>query len=407
MSLQSDLPYRALVAVVRCTSYEQEVVDAAVKRGIGLLGGAELFAAPGEKIVFKPNVLWGTDPSKGIVTHPSVLRAVIGSFSASGAELQYGDSSAGLPNEAKSMRRCGYMEALKALPVSHVSFLKKKVVEWPEGIAGKKLELAEAVVDADGVINLPKLKTHGLVRMTGAVKNCFGCIPGATKGAYHARFPDVYDFSNLLADIATCVRPRLHIMDAVEAMEGNGPQSGSPKKLGVLLFSTDPVALDSIACRLIHLDTRYVPTIVAAERTGLGIGNPQQIDLTGDPIEEFIDRSFDVLRAAPVRIASDGILKNVKRFFLPRPVIRKNRCTRCGRCVSVCPVQPPALKHIDTVLPPVYDYRICIRCYCCQEVCPSKAIVIREPLMARVLPYMTYIALLVTRHRTRAIRSTD
>ena len=402
MTEKTGTSSRATVAVVRCAAYNQEAVDRAVKRGIGLLGGTGVFARSGERIIFKPNVLWGTDPAKGVVTHPAVLRAVVSEFVATGALLQYGDSSAGLPNAVKNMRKCGYEEALRSLPVTLDPFEEAVEVSCPQGIAGKRLRLARAVVAADGVINLPKLKTHGLTRMTGAVKNCFGCVPGMQKGASHARFPDVYDFSDLLADIATCVRPRLHIMDAIEAMEGNGPQSGTINNLGVLLFSTDPVALDAIACRLMALDTAFVPTIAAAVRTGLGVGNPDGIDCVGDPVGDLVDHTFNVVRAAPVRFRPDGILRHVKRFFLPRPVIRTRECTRCGRCATVCPVNPPALVHPVKAKPPVYDYHSCIRCYCCQEVCPSKAIVIREPLIARLLPYMTYISLLVARRRTRA-----
>ncbi|MCX7726100.1 MAG: DUF362 domain-containing protein, partial [Chitinispirillaceae bacterium] len=249
------------VAVVGCASYDYETVEKAVERGVNLLGGVEKFASKGEKILFKPNVLWGTDPAKCVITNPAVLRAAVALFSKTGAKLQYGDSPAAFQKPFPTMKKSGYIDALSQFSVELVSFENGKNVSFPEGISTKVLHIADAVLEADGVINLPKLKTHGLTRLTGAVKNLFGCVPGLTKGEYHARHPDVYDFSDLLVDIAKFVKPRLHIMDGIEAMEGNGPQSGTPKKLGVLLFSEDPVALDTVACILIDLKKEFVPTI--------------------------------------------------------------------------------------------------------------------------------------------------
>jgi uncharacterized protein (DUF362 family)/ferredoxin len=425
----------AKVALIRCNSYEQSVVDEAVARGIGLLGGAGCFARAGEKILFKPNVLWATDPAKCVITHPSILHAAGAAFASTGAALQYGDSPAGILSSLPTLKKCGYDEALAGLKVVPVSFDNGMEREFSQGISSKRLQIAQAVVDADGVINLPKLKTHGLTRMTGAVKNLFGCVPGLTKGNYHTRFCDVVDFAQLLADIAAFVRPRLHLLDAIEAMEGNGPQSGTPKKLGVLLVSTDPVALDTIACRIIHLDPDFVPTIAAGVKAGLGTGDMQQIELLGDELEPVVDRTFVAVRMPPARVPANGIVRGIRRFFLPRPVISRTKCTKCGRCVSACPLEPKphdaekkllhcgirycnlisifaknaaksdtvskALRQPSAKVCPTYDYRICIRCYCCQEVCPCSAITIRDPLLRRLFPIIPFVSLLVTRAATR------
>ena len=395
---------RARVAIIRCTSYERTLVEKAMQRGVDLLGGYGAFARPGERILFKPNVLWGTDPARCIVTHPEVLRAAVTGFLTTGAVLQYGDSSAGLPGATRAMSKCGYRKILASFPVDAVSFDRGREVDYPAGIAGKHLRIAQAALDADGIVNLPKLKTHGAVRMTGAVKNCYGCVPGLIKGQYHARFPDPYDFSALLVDIAAFVHPRLHIMDAVEAMEGNGPQSGKPKKLGVLLLSTDPVALDVAACRLIDLDPEYVPTIAAGVRSGLGIADMGKIDFVGDHPATSIDRSFKAVRMPPLRMPTRGLLGEIKRFFLPRPVIRRKKCTRCGRCVAACPVEPRALEQPDRKRKPVYNYRRCIRCYCCQEVCPAEAIIIRQTVTGVLMPFGPYFSLLISIIKRRLSR---
>lgn len=391
----------ATVAVVSCPSYDRETVDTALRRGLAFLGGAAAFAKKGESILFKPNMLWGTEPEKCVVTHPEVLRSTVNAFVNSGATLVYGDSPAGLQNIDAVVKKCGYEHALNDMPVTLAPFDKGTVVDARDGRAGKKLTIAHAVLDADGLINVAKLKTHGLTRMTGAIKNTYGCIPMLVKGEYHARFPDVYAFSQLLADIAFFIKARLHIIDAVYAMEGNGPQSGTPKKLGVIIMSTDPVAADIIGCKLMNLDPAHVPTIAAGAATGLGCGDANAITVCGDPIDPFIDPLFDVVRMPPVALPDNTMLGMVKRLFLPRPVINRKRCTRCVRCISICPLSPSVLSQKSQREPPRYDYSRCIRCYCCQEVCPSKAIDIQYPLLRMLLPAATYLSLFITRIRVR------
>jgi uncharacterized protein (DUF362 family)/Pyruvate/2-oxoacid:ferredoxin oxidoreductase delta subunit len=389
----------SIVAVIHCPSYDSVLVENAVKRGIALVGGIAAFAKKNENLLFKPNVLAGTDPAKCVVTHPAVLRAAVCAFTSAGPHLRYGDSPLGLSEAESTMKKCGYDKALTGLPVTLAPFEKSAQVHFPEGRVCKRLTIAQPVLDADAIINLPKLKTHELTRMTGAIKNCFGCVPMLLKSESHVRFPDVYVFSQMLVDIAAFVRPRLHIMDAIEAMEGNGPQSGTPKKLGAVLVSADPVALDVIACKLIGLDPAYVPTIAAAEKTGLGWADSSMIRLVGDAIEPLIDPSFDVVRMPPVAFPQPTALGTIKRSFLPRPVINKRKCTRCGQCVSICPLKLPALSQKSKIQPPRYDYRICIRCYCCQEACPSGAISVKKPLLRKLLPCAAIASRLFARLR--------
>jgi uncharacterized protein (DUF362 family)/Pyruvate/2-oxoacid:ferredoxin oxidoreductase delta subunit len=389
----------SVVAVLHCPSYDFTHVEKAVKHGIELVGGITAFAKANERLVFKPNVLAASDPDRCVVTHPAVLRAAICAFSATGASLSYGDSPSALSPAEPSMERCGYNNALAGFSVTRAPFELSSMVHFPDARIGKRFTIVQSVLDADGIINLPKLKTHALTRMTGAIKNCFGCVPMAAKVEFHARFPDPYHFSQLLADIATFLRPRLHIMDAIMAMEGNGPQSGTPKKLGAILVSTDPVALDVVACRLIGLDPAHVPTIAAAVRCGLGYADAGMIRLVGDAVEPLIDSSFDVVRMPPVAPSQTAASGAIKLFFLPRPSIDHKRCTHCRLCVSVCPPKPSALSQKSEKRPPIFDYGICIRCYCCQEMCPSGAISIKNPPLSCLLPFARYAARLLARLR--------
>ena len=146
----------------------------------------------------------------------------------------------------------------------------------------KQLTLAKAATDCDGLISLCKLKSHALTRITGAIKNQFGCVPGILKAEFHSRLPNVRQFSQMLVDINLVVKPRLYIMDGIVAMEGNGPRNGTPRPMHALLLSTDPVALDATVCRMINLDEALVEPIIYGNEFGLG--SSQNITFLGEPL---------------------------------------------------------------------------------------------------------------------------
>lgn len=395
---------KSVVAIVKCDSYDQDMVNNAVKSGISILGGVEQYCRKGERILLKPNSLWGTEPERCVVTHYSVFRAVALLFKAHGAVLQYGDSPAGLQSAAQAMQKSGFTRVADELGMELSDFDHGKNVSFPEGIYSKQLHLANAIFSSDGIISLPKLKTHGLTRMTGAIKNQYGCVPGIIKGDYHARLPDVYKFSKLLVDITRFVKPRLYIMDAIYAMEGNGPQSGEPKKLGLLLFSTDPVALDSTASRIIDLDPDFVPPIIEGAKAGLGMSSEDCIDLIGEPLKPLIDNTFKVVKKAPIPISQNSLLSEIRSFFTERPVIDSTKCIKCLRCVNTCPVNPKAVSCVKKKKVPKYNYRACIRCFCCHEVCPVKAISIRESWLRKLLPVGSYLSLFLANLHSKAQR---
>ena len=257
------------VALIRCEKYDDAQVLKAIKRGIDLLGSISLFVKPGDKIVLKPNVLLGSDPEKCVTTHPAVFRAVGSVFKEAGSIVSYGDSSAFGKSETNLMRS-GLKQVGDELGFLLADFDRGRPISHKDALLVKKFIIANGVLDNDGLISLPKLKTHGFMRFTGAVKNQFGCIPGFLKGQYHVKLPDPYDFATMLVDLNTLIKPRLYIMDGISAMEGNGPRSGKPKQLNVLLLSIDPIALDATASRIINLNPEFIPTSKLGEKAGLG-----------------------------------------------------------------------------------------------------------------------------------------
>jgi ferredoxin len=178
-------------------------------------------------------------------------------------------------------------------------------------------------------------------------------------------------------------------MDAVVAMEGNGPRNGDPRQVGAIIVSSDPVAVDATACRIMNLDVAMVGTVTAGER--LGLGTWSDIEYVGDPVQSFVLADYVVNRSPRSTTESaEGRLSGLmRRFVVPKPYIVAERCTSCGTCVKVCPVDPKAVdwpshgahdgEH------PHHDYSKCIRCYCCQEMCPERAIEIKTPPLGRLI----------------------
>lgn len=376
---------KSTVALVACDNYNDEEVYSAVSKGLDLLGGLSRFLKPGEKIVLKPNVLIGASPERCVCTHPAVLRAVGKILLEAGASVTCGDSPA-FGGAKINMRIAGLKRVADELGIGLADFARGRTVAHKQALLNKRFVIANGVLEADGLVSLPKLKTHGLTRMTGAVKNTFGCVPGFSKGQHHARTPDPYAFATMLVDLNTLVRPRLFIMDAVMAMEGNGPRSGHPRKLGVLLFSSDPIALDAVACKIIALDPALVPTSAPGEKAGLGTYHDENIEIVGENVEDHICRDFDVVRKPPVPAAGGRFGRFIKNRTAPRPVIDIALCTLCGTCIRHCPVNPKAVDWMDgnESRPPVHNYNRCIRCFCCQEMCPEGAISVKEPLLGKI-----------------------
>jgi uncharacterized protein (DUF362 family)/Pyruvate/2-oxoacid:ferredoxin oxidoreductase delta subunit len=376
---------KSRVALVACPSYDDDVVYAAIKRGLDLIGGIETIVKSGEKIVLKPNVLIGSAPEKCVCTHPAILKAAGKIMREAGAAVSCGDSPA-FGSTTMGMRMAGLKQAADDTGIPVADFSKGITVSHAKGLLIKRFTIAEAVWEADGLVSLPKFKAHGLTRITGAVKNQFGCIPGLLKNQQHARLADPYDFGTALVDLNMVIKPRLYIMDAVMAMEGNGPQSGTPRKLGVIIISTDPIAADATACRIIDLNPEYVPTMEPGEKAGLGTYHFENIEILGDRLESFICKDFNVVRK-PVEHETSGILRNfLKNRISSRPAIDKKKCTMCGTCVRHCPVNPKAVDWVnnDHKRPPKHNYDRCIRCYCCQEMCQFGAISIKETILGRV-----------------------
>jgi len=365
------------VALVRCSTYDEREVLSAVSSGIELLGGIDTFAAADEQILLKPNVLAGDPPERCVSTHPAILKAVGQLFLERVSSVSYGDSP-GHGDPQPNLAAAGLTAVAQELDLELADF-----GQGQQG--GKGFLIANGVLSTDGIVSLSKLKTHMVTRMTGAVKNLYGCIPGQTKRRYHYTHPNAFDFSQLLVDLNLALKPkvRLHIMDGIMAMEGNGPRNGDPVAMGVLLFSTDPVALDTVMCDLIELDPMRMTTNGPGGQRGLGTYRMDEIEIVGDSPAAARPGSFNVKRGTIRDLSSQGLLARIDNLIARRPVLDRGKCDRCGQCVESCPVQPKALDWHggNQQEPPRYIYSRCIRCYCCQEICPVGAISVKRTFL--------------------------
>lgn len=382
---------KSKVVLIPCHEYNGRHIYEAVKLGINLLGGFDAFFSKNEKILLKPNLLKKAIPEAAVTTHPTVFGATAGLLQENGyTKLSWGDSPGVGPPHSKVSETAGIKQAAEDFGIKEADFENGVKTAFPEGKTVNSFMICKGAKDADAIINLCKMKTHALERITGAVKNTFGCVYGINKGAEHAKYPDPDSFAKMLADLNNLIKPRLHIMDAVVAMEGNGPGSGDPVPMNLLLFSADPVALDSVFCALVNLDPSLVPTNIYGEIYGVGKWHREDIEIITnegnisfeEAIEKYRNPNFNVNRGE----SKYGKLNMFSRLTTRRPYIIKSNCIKCGICVSNCPLEKKALSmNKEKNGYPVYDYAKCIRCYCCQEMCPQKAIEVKVPFLAKIL----------------------
>ncbi|MBN2244653.1 MAG: DUF362 domain-containing protein [Candidatus Aminicenantes bacterium] len=372
------------VYAISCNNYEETYEK--IKILMDSMGGMNGFVQADETIIVKPNLLLPADPDKAVTTHPNVVTAVLELVTDSGAKPLIADSAgSGYSHTEKTLRhlyeKCGIKEAALKTGAELNYDTTFKIVPFPEGKLIKRFEIITPVFQADGLINLCKLKTHGFMSMTGAVKNLFGVIPGRTKPGYHAKLDHPDRFAAMLLDLAEYISPRLSIMDAVIGMEGNGPSGGNPKKAGFLLAAANPLALDVVAGEMMGLRKKDNPILAEAERRGLKPIDPDDIDLVGADFKDLRVSGF-MLPKTIVKGSGFGIpsvLGNLVRSLLVKaatlkPVINRNKCTACGACRDACPVK--VITIVDNRYARI-DPKNCIRCYCCHEMCQFDAIELR------------------------------
>ena len=374
---------RSVVAVVSCLGYDRTEVAEAVREGFSLLGEESVAKVlESQPLLLKPNLLLPAPPEKGVTTHPAVFGAVARHLLGLGARMSWGDSPNGVYRPEPTARRSGLLDEARAIGIPMEDFDVGTEAPFPGGVQNRRFAVACAALRAGAIVSLPRLKTHGSTVVTGALKNSFGLVTGNHKMQFHLRHPGLEDFSRMLVDLNAFLPSRLVVLDAIRVMEGNGPSAGTLVDMGLLVFSTDPVAADAVGCRILGIDPLSIPVIRLAEERGLGTA--RDLELRGVDLSRRPRRALKIPPRSPAVVPA-GFASIAKRVMTPKPVIDSARCIACGKCVETCPTTPKAVTQARPKTVPRHDYGLCIRCYCCQEICPEGAITLRPTILGRLL----------------------
>jgi len=385
---------KSKVSIVRAHDYDYAEIRAAMEKGIELIGGLAKIVPPGSKVFVKINHLSPSSPAeKGIVTHPVFVEVVLDLLKGVCADITVGDdieSDTGDGFQVSGIRQMCEKAGVRLTNLKETGFTETVC----NGHFLEKVYLSTTALDADVIINLPKLKTHSLCVLTGGVKNMYGTIPLGLRRKYHADYIRNDDFSQVVIDIFSAVKPQLTIMDGIIAMEGEGPAAGSLKKLGVILTSQDTVAVDAVATKIIGLNPLDIHTTRYSDERGLGIGNLENIEVVGESIDSVTVSDFKPPSSA-VDTLSRRVPQSLPRFILNQLSIRPNvverLCTGCAACEKICPAKAVSVSSKIAKI----NHDICIECMCCHEVCRFDAIVLKRSVagnimqfLANVLPYI-------------------
>lgn len=369
------------VNLVHCADYS--CVPEAMGRLLEGLGGMGRFIKPGQSVLIKPNLLTDRTPDEAVTTHPEVVRAVIRLVKDCGAKPWVADSPAVIADLQRVWERTGMEAVCRAEDVPLVNLEKAGSRSFEE--EGIRFTLATPVLEADAIITVPKVKTHVLTGLTGAIKNLYGTVPGLQKTSFHKLYPYPQDFARLLVAILRRVRPVLAIADGVVGMEGNGPSAGIPVSLGYLAASPDALALDVVLCRTLGLEPRNIDHLEAARDAGLGVADWSQIAAMGDPVAALNPRAYRLPSTVPINYVPHWLVRLVQPLIWHRPAISED-CVFCGKCVKSCPadalVMAPRCR-------PILDPEKCIACCCCHEVCPEHAITMQPSPFFRIARQFT------------------
>jgi uncharacterized protein (DUF362 family)/Pyruvate/2-oxoacid:ferredoxin oxidoreductase delta subunit len=362
---------KSTVSIVKCQTYHEQEVLKVLRQSIDLVGGIKNFVKSGALVLLKPNLLYGKAPEKAVTTHPSIVKGMIQIVREAGGIPFIGDSPS-IGSLTRAAERSGIKRVADENKCPLMEFDKPVFPPKGGGRFFKQLEIDQRVLEADVIINLPKFKTHSLTLLTLGVKNLFGCIPGPRKALWHLRAgEDRKLFAHMLIDLYQIIQPSLTILDGILGMEGNGPGSGDPIQLGLILASKDPLGLDQVVCDLLRIPRKSLMTNQVAFEEGMGRDG---IEVVGERLGEIrIPRFRLPAPSAPAWGLPAFLQKALKNALTSKPVVKEEVCNACNRCIEICP--PKTLERKGKGL--AFDYGKCIRCFCCQEVCPEGAISIK------------------------------
>lgn len=359
------------VSSVVCTVYELGVLRLKIAEAVRLAGGWPEKICAAKTLLLKPNLLGARTPDEAVTTHPEFVRAVIHELRASFPELKIivGDSPAVLRSWHDLWAKTGMVSLTDEPNVTLIPFEDVQRIQMANGTW---LPAVKAFSETDAMITLPKLKTHLLTKVTGAVKNSYGLIVGEAKSSFHGEHPSPRKMSEFLGECYGILKPDFVIMDAILAMAGDGPSSGYAVQANLIFAGEDAVAVDAAASKMYGYTGNEIPLLVTAAQFGYGICNAEQIQTVGDGWDALaVQKPFPRSKSDFLHWIPQPLFNIISRFMRCTPVIQQLQCVKCGQCAAVCS-QKAIYKNKKG------EFRIrggqCILCICCVEVCRYHAI---------------------------------
>ncbi len=375
------------VAITRCDSYEEAAVRISLTEALENIGGLD-FVKEGMTVAIKANLVTFMKPDKAATTHPVLLSELVKLLTERGARVIIGDSPGGLYNAAfvgRVYAATGMHEVEKAGAQLNYDFSQKEA-HFEDGKIAKSFAYTAFLDKADVIINFCKLKSHGMMGMSAAVKNMFGAIPGTIKPEYHFKYPDQSDFANMLIDLNEYFKPTISIVDAVVGMEGNGPTQGKPKKIGAVIASSSPYLADRVCAHIIGMKPDDVPSLCASVERGLAPENIKDIAIYGN-VDEFVVSDFDTIKVSrSLQFYGNSFIgklrgKLFEACLTSKPVLKSKMCVGCNECGRICPAKAITMVKGKAII----DRDKCIKCFCCQEFCPKGAMKVGRTAIAKLL----------------------